>query len=157
MRTLFYMPRPPYLQSILHSTYPDHRISKAYSILHAPTTISPTHTSFYIPRPPYLQRLLHSTWPNHHISNAYFLLYAPFISTPFSTHRNDSHFAPSSLSSYFPLLRYKHSCQHLFSHFSLCVNSDSQTPHARLTSHLIAGLCSVSILAEKTSQHNMQT
>jgi len=182
--TVSCMPRPSYLQCILHSTCLDHHISNAYCILHAQTIISPMHTAFYVPRPSYRQRLLYSTCPHHHISNAYCILHAPTIispvhtafymtqspylqcvsssicpdiSTPFSTHRNDSHFAPSALSSYFLLPRYKHSCQQIFADFSLCTISDSQTPHARLESHLTAGLCSVSILADKTSQHNMQT
>jgi len=106
------MPRQSYLQRLLYSTCPDHHISNPYCILHALTIISPMHTAFYI--------------PNHHNPNLYYVLQAPFISTRFSTLCNVSHFTPSSLSSYFLLLRYKHSCQQLFSNFSLCAIPSSQ-------------------------------
>ena len=102
----------------------------------------------------YLQRVLYSTCPDHHISNVYCILHAPFISTPFSAHRNDSHFAPSSLSCYFPLSQIQTfltaTFLKLFSkrHFRFL---EHHMPNLHLT------LLQACVLSDKTSQHNMQT
>ena len=95
-RTVFYMPRPSYLQCILHSTCPDHHISNVYCILHDPFTTSVKRNIFYMP--------CLSQLPSVHTVMILIL-----------------HILHSPLTS--PFLRYKHSCQQFFSNFSLCAIS----------------------------------
>jgi len=124
------MPRPSYLQFILHSTCSDGYISNVYCNLHDPFTTSAMRNIFSMPRL--------TQPPSVHIVIIIILhiLHSP-LTSPFSdTSIPLSNFSQTFLHAPFQVLR---------------------TPHARLASHLTAGLCSVSILTYKTSQHNMQT